>query len=136
MGILNVVLLVVFIIIAVLLILLILIQNEEGDGLGGIFTGGSSSAFGSRSGNILSRASGVLGAIFLILSFSLALINRSPSTSGIEREGQAASRDQENGWWKSEEPIGELRQAQPEGESAEGSSAPASSTGSDDSQAQ
>ena len=49
MGVLSIVLLVFFIIAALLLILLVLIQNEEGDSLGGIFAGGSASAFGSRS---------------------------------------------------------------------------------------
>ena len=44
--------LVVFVIIAVLLIGLVLLQNEGGNGVGGIFGGSSSSVFGSRSGNV------------------------------------------------------------------------------------
>jgi preprotein translocase subunit SecG len=88
MGILSTVLLVFFVIIAILLILLVLVQNEEGDSLGGIFAGGSGSAFGSRSGNVLTRATTVLGALFLIMSLGLALINRTPGGSGVLREGQ------------------------------------------------
>jgi preprotein translocase subunit SecG len=84
MGILGIILLVFFIIVAVLLILLVLAQNEEGDSLGGIFAGGSGSAFGSRSGNVLTRATTVLGALFLIISLGLALLNRSPAGSGVE----------------------------------------------------
>jgi preprotein translocase subunit SecG len=84
----SIVLLVFFVVIAILLILLVLIQNEEGDSLGGIFAGGSGSAFGSRSGNVLTRATTVLGALFLILSLGLALLNRSPGTSGVEAESR------------------------------------------------
>jgi preprotein translocase subunit SecG len=115
MGILSVVLLVFFIMVSFLLVFLVLVQNEEGDSLGGIFAGGSSSAFGSRSGNVLTRATSVLGALFLIISFGLALINRTPGDSGVERAG-TESRQQAGGtdrnWWK-EPPPG------PEGSAAE-----------------
>jgi preprotein translocase subunit SecG len=89
MGVLGSFLLVLFIIVSILLILLVLVQNEEGDSLGGVFAGGSSSAFGSRSGNILTKTSSVLGALFFILSFSLAMLNRTPSDiKGVEEAGR------------------------------------------------
>ncbi|GMO16190.1 MAG: preprotein translocase subunit SecG [Spirochaetaceae bacterium] len=89
MDALRVFLLVLFIIVSILLVLLVLIQNEEGDSLGGVFAGGSNTAFGSRSGNVLTKASTVLGALFFILSFSLAMLNRSPVDSrGIEEAGR------------------------------------------------
>jgi preprotein translocase subunit SecG len=84
LGILNIVLLVFFVIVAVLLILIVLIQNEEGDSLGGIFAGGSGSAFGSRAGNVLTRATSILGALFLVISLGMALLNRSPDESKLE----------------------------------------------------
>ena len=84
MGILGIVLLVFFVIAAIFLVLLVLFQNEEGDSLGGIFAGGSSTAFGSRSGNVLTRATTVLGALFLTISLGLALMNRTPGTGGVE----------------------------------------------------
>ena len=86
MGILSIVLLVSFVIIAVLLILLVLMQDEEGDSLGGIFAGGSGSAFGSRSGNVLTRTTSILGALFLIVSLGLALLSRTPSGVGVEEQ--------------------------------------------------
>jgi len=86
MGVLSVVLLVFFVIDAILLVLLVLIQNEEGDSLGGIFAGGSNTAFGSRSGNFLTRATTVLGALFLVISLGLALLSRTPTGAGIEEE--------------------------------------------------
>jgi preprotein translocase subunit SecG len=100
MGVLSVVLLVLFIIAAILLILLVLVQNEEGDSLGGIFAGGSSSAFGSRSGNVLTRAPSVWGAIFRALSFGLALINRTPAGAGVESAGRELATDVESDWWQ------------------------------------
>jgi preprotein translocase subunit SecG len=96
------VLLVLFVIVAVFLVLLVLVQSEEGDSLGGIFAGGSASAFGSRSGNVLTRATSILGAIFLALSLSLALINRNPAGSGVESAGRKQSAGRENSWWEGE----------------------------------
>ena len=84
MGAIGIVLLVFFVIAAIFLVLLVLFQNEEGDSLGGIFAGGSSTAFGSRSGNVLTRATTVLGSLFLIISLGLALMNRTPGTGGVE----------------------------------------------------
>ncbi|MDR2942495.1 MAG: preprotein translocase subunit SecG [Treponema sp.] len=103
MGILSVVLLVFFVITAVLLILLVLIQNEEGDSLGGIFAGGSGSAFGSRSGNVLTRTTSVLGALFLIISLGLALLSRTPGGKGVELEGRLLSTEETGSNWVEEE---------------------------------
>jgi preprotein translocase subunit SecG len=99
MGILEIVLLVVFVIIAILLILLVLIQNEEGDSIGGIFAGGSASAFGSRSGNVLTRTTSVLGAVFLMLCLGLALLNRAPRAAGVEAEARRQAAGQEDEGW-------------------------------------
>ncbi|MDR2951803.1 MAG: preprotein translocase subunit SecG [Treponema sp.] len=113
MSILSIVLLVFFIIVAVLLILLVLIQNEEGDDLGGIFAGGSGSAFGSRSGNVLTRATTVLGTLFLIISLGLALLNRTPGGSGVEEEGRNLSTEAAGTNWLEEEfnPVQEVNEA-------------------------
>ncbi|MDR0662643.1 MAG: preprotein translocase subunit SecG [Spirochaetaceae bacterium] len=102
MEVLSAVLLVLFIIVAILLILLVLVQNEEGDSLGGVFAGGSSSVFGSRSGNILTKASSVLGVLFLALSFSIALVNRTPGDKGVEAAGRRIETEQGIDWWENE----------------------------------
>jgi preprotein translocase subunit SecG len=122
MGVLSIVLLVFFVIIAVLLILLVLVQNEEGDSLGGIFAGGSGSAFGSRSGNVLTRTTTVLGALFLVLSLGLALLNRGPGTGGVEAEGRRLSSEAADGNW-----LDEALNPQPE--SVEDSAPEAESSG-------
>jgi preprotein translocase subunit SecG len=95
--------LVFFIIVSILLVLLVLVQNEDGDSLGGIFAGGSGSAFGSRSGNVLTRATSILGALFLILSFGLALINRSPGDAGVESAARELAPSQGETWWEEDE---------------------------------
>ena len=102
MGILSIVLLVFFIIIAIMLILLVLIQTEDGNHLGGLFAGGSDSAFGSRSGNVLTRATTVLGALFLIVSLSLALLSRTSSGSGVEEAAREQAAQEERTNWVDE----------------------------------
>ncbi|MDR1787474.1 MAG: preprotein translocase subunit SecG [Treponema sp.] len=103
MGILSIVLLVFFVITAILRVLLVLAQNEEGDSLGGIFAGGSASAFGSRSGNVLTRATTVLGALFLIISLALALVNRTPGGSGVEKAALEQTPEGNTSWFLDEE---------------------------------
>ncbi|MDR2807380.1 MAG: preprotein translocase subunit SecG [Spirochaetaceae bacterium] len=103
MGILASILLVLFIIVSILLVLLVLVQDEEGDSLGGIFAGGSSSAFGSRSGTVLTRITSVLGALFLVLSFGLALTNRTSDATGVENAArQQSNTNIDNTWWQEE----------------------------------
>jgi len=99
MGVLTVVLLVFFVINAILLVLLVLIQNDDGGGLGGIFAGGSDTAFGSRSGNVLTRATTVLGALFLVVSFGLALLSRTPGGAGIEEEARRLITEESSTQW-------------------------------------
>ena len=103
MTILSTVLLVFFVIIAIMLILLVLVQNEEGDSLGGIFAGGSGSAFGSRSGNVLTRATTLLGTLFLVISLGLALLNRTPGSAGVEAAGRELSGEAAVTNWLEEE---------------------------------
>ena len=66
MGFFAVLLLVIFVIVCLLLIFLVIIQDEDNDSLGGVFAGGSGSAFGSRSSNVVIRITYVLGALFFI----------------------------------------------------------------------
>lgn len=96
-------LLVIFVIIALLLIVLVMIQDDQGEGLGGIFGGSSSSTFGSRSGNVLTRATSIMGALFLLTAFGLAWINRTPESGNVIGAAQAEAGQQQSEWWT--EPV-------------------------------
>ena len=116
MDVLGIVLLVIFIITAILLIVLVLMQDEQGEGLGGLFGGGSTTAFGSRSGNVLTKFTGVLGAIFLVCSFGLAWINKSGDEGdvlGAARRQRAESGAVEE-WWREAPAETEEEAQQPE----------------------
>ena len=102
MAIAGILILVVFIITAILLILVVLIQDDQGGGIGGMFGGGeSSSPFGSRTGNVLTKFTSILGAVFLISAFALAWLNRSPDQDGfLERARLQSQLESEEGqWW-------------------------------------
>ncbi len=96
----SILLLVVFIIISVLIVGLVLLQNEEGDSLGGLFAGGSNSAFGSRSGNILTKTTYTFITLFFVLSFLLAWLNKSPGDSGLKKDAQLEQAETAVEWWK------------------------------------
>jgi preprotein translocase subunit SecG len=104
MGFFGIMLLIIFVITALILILMVMIQDEQGEGLGGIFGGASSSTFGSRSGNILTRTTSILGALFLLTAFGLAWVNRTPESGDVIGAAQAEAGEQSVEWWN--EPIG------------------------------
>ena len=89
-------LIVVFVISSILLCLIIMLQDDQGDGLGGIFGGGSSSAFGSRSGNVLTKATSVLAAIFFVTAFGVAWLNRSIQSEDIEAKARIKSLEEQD----------------------------------------
>jgi preprotein translocase subunit SecG len=100
MGFFAVLLLVLFVLVCLLLIFLVIIQDEDSDSIGGIFAGGSASAFGSRSSNVVIKITYVLGALFFVTAFSMALINRS-STGNVEAVATQQSQQTSNTeWWK------------------------------------
>jgi len=83
MGILTVILLIVFVLACLLLIAMILIQDDQGEGLGGLFGGGSATPFGSRSGNVLTRFTSILAVVFIVVSLGLAYVNRTPEKGDV-----------------------------------------------------
>ena len=111
MGVLGIILLVLFVIVALILIFLVVIQNENAQGLGGIFGGSSDTTFGARSGNILTKITYTVGGAFLVLSFLLAFINRTPESDILQRAGDQQAQE----WWaqqpaetEQDEPAGEM----------------------------
>lgn len=100
MTILGIIMTVLFSIISLFLILIIMIQDDQGEGLGGIFGGGSQSTFGSSSGNVLTRFTSILGALFIVLAFGLAWVNRTQSEENLIKAARQESAQQESAeWW-------------------------------------
>ena len=108
MGFLGILLLIFFLLSALMLVLIVLVQDEGGEGLGGIFGGGGSSQVGNRSGNILTKTTSVLGAIFLLSAFGLAWLNRTPETGDVQGAARQLEAQEEGSvnWWETQEEEG------------------------------
>ncbi len=60
------------------LMLVVLLQQGKGGGMGAAFGGGAQQVFGGRgAGNLLTRATSVAAAIFMLTSVSLAYVSSS-----------------------------------------------------------
>lgn len=75
-----------FIIISLLLVLIILIQKGRGGGLSSAFGGGAGghSAFGSKTGDVLTWVTSVIFGIFLLLAVLLNLISDRQNRKSLE----------------------------------------------------
>lgn len=92
MDIVKAILVVAFVIVCILLVLLVLIQNEDSNGMGSAFGGGASTAFGAHGASVLTKTTGVLVALFFVITIGIALINAKFGTkkSAEALAGQAA----------------------------------------------
>lgn len=97
---LSVMILSLLVVVCLLVVTLVLLQTEEGDGLGGMFSGGSRSAFGSRSASVLTKTSYVMVGLFFGLTFFLALLNRAPDDTGLQKAAQQKQAETAVEWWK------------------------------------
>ena len=79
----NTVLLIIHLFVTLALIGVVLIQRSEGGGLGiGTSQGMGSFMSGRGTANLLTRATAILAAIFMVLSLTLALLGRGTTTTG------------------------------------------------------
>ncbi len=100
-----VLLLILFVLACLLLIFLVIIQDEDSDSIGGIFAGGAGSAFGSRSTNIVIKITYVLGALFFVTAFSMAIINKSSTGDVAAVAAEQAQSTTNTEWWKGDVPA-------------------------------
>ncbi|MCE1206442.1 MAG: preprotein translocase subunit SecG [Spirochaetia bacterium] len=112
MGFFAILLLIIFVIVCLLLIFLVIIQDEDSDSLGGIFAGGSGSAFGSRASNVVIKITYVLGALFFISAFAMALINKTPTGSIPQTVTQQSTESGNAEWWKTQPAADQAQPAQ------------------------
>ena len=100
MALIGIVLLVVLVIAALLLILLVLVQDEQGEGVAGFFSGASTTAFGSRTGNVLTRFTTVIAVVFLFCCLGLAWVNRSGDVGNVVGKArEQALSGETTQWW-------------------------------------
>lgn len=85
-------LLVVFLIVAIALVGLIMLQQGKGADMGASFgAGASATLFGSTgSGNFMTRTTGILAALFFIISLVLGNLNTNKTSKGSEWENLSA----------------------------------------------
>ncbi|MDY0304169.1 MAG: preprotein translocase subunit SecG [Sphaerochaeta sp.] len=102
MGVLSIILLVLFVIVSLLLVFLIAIQDEKSEGLGGIFGGGSNTAFGSYTSGVVTKATGALAILFLVLALLVAFVNKSPSTDKLLDSVTTEDVKEATEWWTAE----------------------------------
>lgn len=85
-------LLVVFLIVAIALVGMIMLQQGKGADMGASFgAGASATLFGSTgSGNFMTRMTGILAALFFIISLVLGNLNTNKTSKGSEWENLSA----------------------------------------------
>ncbi|MGE4583182.1 MAG: preprotein translocase subunit SecG [Sphaerochaeta sp.] len=103
MGVLSIILLVLFVIVSLLLIFLVAVQDEQSEGLGGIFGGGSNTAFGSHASSVVNKATATLAALFLVLALVVAFANKTPSQDTLLNSVTTDQVQQTTDWWKTSE---------------------------------
>ena len=104
MGIIGTLFLVIFAIAAVLIIVLVMLQDEQGEGFGGMFGGGGGATpFGATGGSVLAKATSILGVLFIVSSLAVAMAYKSGETDNVIGESrQSAGTGQD---WFLDEPL-------------------------------
>lgn len=103
MGIIGTLFLVFFAIAAVLIIALVLLQDEQGEGFGGLFGGGGAATpFGAAGGNVLAKATSILGVLFMVSSLAVAMAYKSGDSDNVIGEARRAVGEN---WFQEEIPA-------------------------------
>src|SRR5262245_6847057 len=92
---------IVHIFVCLVLMGVVLLQQGKGGGMGAAFGGATTQVFGGRgAGNILTRATAICAAIFMITSVSLAYLSSSGDRSLKAKVAQEAGRKKDKGQLK------------------------------------
>lgn len=101
---------VLFFVIAILLVAVVLLQQGGAGGIGFLGGGASQSAFGTKTGNVMTRLTTTLAALFLIVSFILGYLNSRQERVDIkelEELQETVETEQEGGADSQEGGVGE-----------------------------
>ncbi len=113
---------IVHIFVCAVLIGVVLLQQGKGGGMGAAFGGATTQVFGGRgAGNILTRATAICAAIFMLTSVSLAYLSSSGDRALKAKVAQEAGRKKDKGQLK--------ERSKDEAPANSGSAAPGSSAG-------
>jgi preprotein translocase subunit SecG len=92
---------IVHVFVCMVLIGVVLLQQGKGGGMGAAFGGATTQVFGGRgAGNILTRATAICAAIFMLTSVSLAYLSSSGDRALKARVAQEAGRHKDKGQLK------------------------------------
>lgn len=84
--------------VCLVLMFVVLLQQGKGGGMGSAFGGGSAQVFGgSGAGNILTRATAICAAIFMLTSMTLAYKASQRDTGLRARAAEASAKKKERG---------------------------------------
>lgn len=89
---------VIFVIVSIFIILLVLIQDEQGDGIGGVFGGGSSSIFGAKSSSVAVKITGFFIAFFFIFVVLLSFINTRRADNSFLKDIKTETKNSSTFW--------------------------------------
>ncbi|WKC77642.1 preprotein translocase subunit SecG [Borreliella turdi] len=89
---------IIFVIVSIFIILLILIQDEQGDGIGGVFGGGSSSIFGAKSSSVAVKITGFFIAFFFIFVVLLSFMNSRRADSSFLDDIKTETKNSSTFW--------------------------------------
>ncbi len=95
--------LVIFVIVCILLVLIILLQSSKASGME-LFGGGSQNIFGAQTGDVLTKATTVLAALFLFGTIMLAIYRANEDTA-ISKKLKKSMKNQQNQPRPEERPL-------------------------------
>ncbi len=101
MGILGTIVIVLFVLVCILLVFFVLVQDDQGDGMGGIFGGGGGSPFAGGN-KALARLTAYLGAIFMVISFVFAMVVKEGDEGNVIGEALRLSNEAGTHWLDAE----------------------------------
>ncbi len=76
MSVISIILLIFFVLVSFITVFIISIQSEDSTGLGGVFGGGSDTAFGGQSNKTINKLTAILIGLFMFITILYAAVNK------------------------------------------------------------